>query len=108
MKKRSMVFVYLFCIIASLFMSTTNTIYKVLRQTNAAMLNATMLATRNNGTTNVTVSQALLSLKRDCKLIKYFDNAYGYLVAISIYLGNYCQFYYCCYKQETSSSNNDS
>ena len=61
MKKRSMVFVYVFCIIASLFMSTTNAIYKVLHQTNAAMLNATMLATRNNGTTNDTVSQVLLA-----------------------------------------------
>lgn len=88
MKKRSdMVFVYVFFIIASLFLSTTNTIYKIIpytyAQTNAAMLNATMLAANNNGTTNSTIANTNSTTAKEGLQInkaKYFDNAYGYLV----------------------------
>jgi carboxymethylenebutenolidase len=86
-KKYDMVFVFVFCIIASLFLSTTDTIYKVLphtyAQTNAGMLSATMLATRNNGITNDTVSNTSSATAKEglqIDKVKYFDSAYGYLV----------------------------
>lgn len=82
-----MVFVYVFFIIASLFLSTTNTIYKIIpytyAQTNAAMLNATMLAANNNGTTNSTIANTNSTTAKEglqINKVKYFDNAYGYLV----------------------------
>ncbi len=52
-------------------------------QTNAAMLNATILATSNNGTTNDTVSNTSSAIAKEglqINKVKYFDNAYGYLV----------------------------
>jgi carboxymethylenebutenolidase len=84
-KKYDMVFVFVFCIIASL-LSTTDTIYKVphaYAQTNAGMLSATMLATRNNGITNDTVSNTSSATAKEglqIDKVKNFDSAYGYLV----------------------------
>ena len=88
MKKRSdMVLVYAFFIIASLFLSSTNTIYKIIpltyAQTNAAMLNATTLAANNNDITNSTNANTTSTTAKEglqINNVKYFDNAYGYLV----------------------------
>src|SRR5437660_8955474 len=80
MKKRrtSFVFALVFFIIASLVLSTTITIYKVIppiyAQTNAAVLtSATTLA--DNNTTIATTEGLQIN-----KEVKYFDNASSYLV----------------------------
>jgi carboxymethylenebutenolidase len=87
MKKRSdTVFVYVFFIMASLFLPITNTIYKEIphteAKTNAAMLNATTLTANNNGTTNSTIVNTTTATAKGLQInkVKYFDNAYGYLV----------------------------
>jgi carboxymethylenebutenolidase len=80
MKKRrtSLVFALVFFIIASLVLSTTITIYKVIpsiyAQTNAAELTSTTTLADNNTTTATTEG---LQINKE---VKYFDNASGYLV----------------------------
>jgi len=85
MKRRrtSLVFASVVFIVASLILSTTNTIYKVIpptyAQTNAAALtNPTTLAA-NHTIANSTVTAAKEELQIN-KEVKYFDNASGYLV----------------------------
>ena len=87
MKKRSnLIFIYVFFIIASLVLSTINTIYKVIpytyAQTNADALSAITLAANNKGTTNSTVANATSATKDGLQIskVKYFDNVSGYLV----------------------------
>ncbi|MFZ0511076.1 MAG: dienelactone hydrolase family protein [Candidatus Nitrosopolaris sp.] len=90
MKKRrtNLVFASVFFIIASLVLSTTNTIYKVLpptyAQTNAAALNTATLAANNNGIANNTIADRTPTTTKEGlqinKEVKYFDNASGYLV----------------------------
>jgi carboxymethylenebutenolidase len=85
MKKRrtSLVFVSVLFIIASLVLSTTNTIYNVIpptyAQTNAAALSNTTTLAANHTFTNstATVNKEGLQINKD---VKYFDNASGYLV----------------------------
>jgi carboxymethylenebutenolidase len=85
MKKRrtSLVFVSVLFIIASLVLSTTNTIYNVIpptyAQTNAAALTNTTTLAANHTFTNstATVNKEGLQINKD---VKYFDNASGYLV----------------------------
>ena len=80
MKKRrtSFVFALVFFIIASLVLSTTITIYKVIppiyAQTNAAALTSTTTLADNN--TTIATTEGLQINKE----VKYFDNASGYLV----------------------------
>jgi carboxymethylenebutenolidase len=95
MKKRSNpVFTYVFfIIIASVVLSTINTIYKVIpytyAQTNADALSAITLASNNNGTTNSTVVNTT-STKDGLQIskVKYFDNVSGYLVYPSVNTAN--------------------
>ena len=112
MKKRrtSLVFVSVLFIIASLVLSTTNTIYNVIpptyAQTNAAALTNTTTLAANHTFTNstATVNKEGLQINKD---VKYFDNASGYLVYPSTTATN-GNSSTASYRQETSSSNYDS
>ena len=77
-RRTSLVFALVFFIIASLVLSTTITIYKVIppiyAQTNAAALTSTTTLADNNTTTATTEG---LQINKE---VKYFDNASGYLV----------------------------
>jgi carboxymethylenebutenolidase len=78
--RTSLVFAFVFFIIASLVLSTTITIYKVIppiyAQTNAAALTSTTTTTlADNNTTTATTERLQIN-----KEVKYFDNASGYLV----------------------------
>lgn len=85
MKKRrtSLVFASVVFIVASLILSTTNTIYKVIpatyAQTNAAALTNTTTLAANHTITNSTATATKEGLQIN-KEVKYFDNASGYLV----------------------------
>jgi carboxymethylenebutenolidase len=77
--RTSLVFAFVFFIIASLVLSTTITIYKVIppiyAQTNAAALTSTTTTLADNNTTTATTERLQIN-----KEVKYFDNASGYLV----------------------------
>lgn len=85
MKRRrtSLVFASVLFIIASLILSTTNTIYKVIpptyAQTNAAALTNTTTLAANHTIANSTATATKEGLQIN-KEVKYFDNASGYLV----------------------------
>src|SRR6266487_5562559 len=85
MKKRrtSLVFASVLFIIASLVLSPTNTIYKVVpptyAQTNAVALTNTTTLAANNTIANSTATPSKEGLQIS-KEVKYFDNASGYLV----------------------------
>jgi carboxymethylenebutenolidase len=84
MKKRrtSLVFASVLFIIASLILSITNTIYKVIpptyAQTNAAALTNTTTLAANHTIANSTATATKEGLQ--INKVKYFDNASGYLV----------------------------
>jgi len=84
MKRRtSLVFASVLFIIASLILSTTNTIYKVIpptyAQTNAAALTNTTTLTANHTIAN-SIGTAIKEGLQINEQVKYFDNASGYLV----------------------------
>ena len=85
MKRRrtSLVFASVLFIIASLILSTTNTIYKAIpptyAQSNAAALTNTTTLAANHTIANSTATATKEGLQIN-KGVKYFDNASGYLV----------------------------